>query len=286
MKKVVVIGALGMAGHIMVAHLGGSGEYEVLGIARSPGEFIDEILDVTDFPRLESYLEKIKPEYVINCVGALVSHATENISSAILLNSYLPHFLSQTGNKLHYKLIHISTDCVFSGKDGQYTETSFRDGDNNYARTKVLGEVINDKDLTIRTSIIGPELKLNGTGLFDFFLKQEGKVLGYTKSLWSGVTTLELAKAVEWAIESDISGLYHVTNGKPINKYDLLMLFKKYTKRNIQIEAVSGRATDKSLLDTRKKRGDKIPDYDVMVHDMVSFMKGNSELYAHYKLGD
>jgi len=232
MKKVVVIGALGMAGHIMVAHLGGSGEYEVLGIARSPGEFIDEILDVTDFPRLESYLEKIKPEYVINCVGALVSHATENISSAILLNSYLPHFLSQTGNKLHYKLIHISTDCVFSGKDGQYTETSFRDGDNNYART------------------------------------------------------MELAKAVEWAIESDISGLYHVTNGKPINKYDLLMLFKKYTKRNIQIEAVSGRATDKSLLDTRKKRGDKIPDYDVMVHDMVSFMKGNSELYAHYKLGD
>jgi len=99
------------------------------------------------------------------------------------------------------------------------------------------------------------------------------RILIQSKALWSGVTTLELAKAVEWAIESDISGLYHVTNGKPINKYDLLMLFKKYTKRNIQIEAVSGRATDKSLLDTRKKRGDKIPDYDVMVHDMVSFIE-------------
>ena len=93
---------------------------------------------------------------------------------------------------------------------------------------------------------------------------------------------MELAKAVEWAIEHDITGLYHVTNGKPISKYDLLVLFKKHTKKDIQIEAVPGRVTDKTLLDTRKERSHEIPDYDEMVRDMVAFIKAHADLYSQY----
>jgi len=282
MKRIVVLGALGMAGHIMVLHLRGAKKYEVLGVARSPGRFVDKPLDVTNFSALEHYLEYVRPDYVINCVGALVSHASKRIASAILLNSYLPHFLADKGKDLGYKLVHISTDCVFSGKEGAYTETSFRDGDNNYARSKALGEVINNRDITIRTSIVGPELKVNGTGLFDFFLKQEGKVQGYTKSLWSGITTLELAKAVCSIIADDVCGIYHLTNGKPINKYELLELFNKYTGKGVVVEAIEGYAVDKSLIDTRKELNVTVPDYDIMVSDMVTLMRKYPELYSHY----
>ncbi|MDQ6968717.1 MAG: SDR family oxidoreductase [Mariprofundaceae bacterium] len=283
-KKIVVLGSRGMAGHVMTMTLRGEGSLEVFGVARQSGKFVNQELDITDFKGLEKYLSDIKPHYVVNCVGALITQSHENILSAILINSYLPHFLSDLGNVLHYKFIHISTDCVFSGAKGKYIEASFRDGDNNYARTKALGEVINEKDLTIRTSIIGPEIKSNGTGLLNFFLKQTLGIQGYTKAFWSGVTTLELAKVVVQVIHSDISGLYHVTNNKPINKYDLLMLFKKYTNKDIQIEAVEGRFTNKTLIDTRQELDESIPDYDVMVRDMVAFMKDHSDLYSQYSL--
>lgn len=284
-RKVVVLGSLGMAGHIIAEYLSDTGEYEIFGIARQSGNYVDKVMDITDFKSLEEYLNDTKPDYVLNCIGALVFQSKDNLPSAILLNSYLPNFLSQVGSELNFKLIHISTDCVFSGKDGQYTENSYRDGDDNYARTKALGEVINDKDLTIRTSIIGPELKTNGTGLLDWFLKQQDSFNGYTQAYWSGVTTLELAKAVVWAIENDITGLYHVTNNKSINKNDLLNLFKKYTKKNIEIIAVDGKKVDKSFIDTRKEINYVIPDYETMVKDMINLMRDN-ELYSQYNIGN
>ncbi len=282
MKKTIVLGSLGMAGHIMVDVLRSSKKYQVLGVARRSDIFVDKILDVTDFPALESYLKEENPDFVINCVGALISHAEDNITSAILLNSYLPHFLVKVGESVGYKTIHISTDCVFSGKDGSYTENSFRDGDSNYARTKALGEINNDKDLTIRTSIIGPELKENGTGLFDFFLKQKDKVKGYKKILWSGVTALELAKAVKETLDSDVQGVCHLTNNTPISKHELLKLFKIHTGKEIEIEAVDGYESDKTLIDTRHGLTYKIQSYDLMIQEMVQNMKDNTERYPHY----
>ncbi|PCI41345.1 MAG: NAD(P)-dependent oxidoreductase [Proteobacteria bacterium] len=220
----------------------------------------------------------------MNCVGALVEHAKQQTASAILLNSYLPHFLSQIGKDLGFKLIHISTDCVFSGKDGGYTETSFRDGDDAYARSKALGEVINDKDLTIRTSIIGPELKQHGASLFDFFLKQKGNVKGYSKALWSGVTTLALAQALPEFMDKNICGLYHLTNGEPISKYNLLKLLHEHVNKSVSILESDIYVVDKSLKDTRALIR-PIPNYNVMITDMVSFMRKNVNLYAHYQLG-
>jgi len=282
MKKVVVLGSLGMAGHMVMLHLKEIGEYRLCGVARQAGVFVDHVLDVSNFSALEEYLKNEKPDVVINCIGALVSHAEKHIASAILLNSYFPHFLSDLGVVCNYKTIHISTDCVFSGKDGQYTEASFRDGDTNYARTKALGELNNERDLTLRTSIIGPELKADGTGLFDFFLKAKGNIQGYNKTLWSGVTTLELAKSINVMLDSQVNGIYHLTNNQPISKYKLLKLFLKYTGNPVEVEEIEGYVSDKTLMNTRQEVEYIVPSYELMTSDMVSYMKAHAELYPHY----
>ena len=281
MKKIVVLGALGMAGHVMVHTLRKYSDLEVFGVARQEGFFVDKVLDVSDFSALKSYILELKPDYIVNCVGVLVAQAQKNITMAVLLNSYLPHFLAELGDKEGLKLIHISTDCVFSGKTGAYLEDSFRDGNDNYARSKALGEVINDKHLTIRTSIVGPELKTNGTSLFDFFLKQQGVIQGYTKAIWSGVSTLTLAQAVVQSIRDDVTGLYHLTNGESISKYELLLLFKKYTGHKVDVQAVEGKHVNKSLVDMRRVLSDLVPTYDKMVENMVEFMRENKEFYSH-----
>lgn len=284
MNKVVVLGALGMAGHIMAEYLDKTGDYEVFGIARQPGRYIDAVLDVTDFGTLHEYLENIGPAYVINCVGALVAHARDRAADAILLNSYLPHFLADLGKRLDFKLIHISTDCVFSGKEGGYREDSFRDGDDNYARSKALGEVINDRDLTIRTSIIGPELKNDGTGLLDWFLKQQSSANGYTKAFWSGVTTLELAKATHEMIRQNITGLYQLCPKDKISKYDLLKLFARIWNKQIEIIPYEGHAVDKSLVCTRTEFSYPALTYETMLLETKEWMNAHPDYYSQYKI--
>ena len=283
-SKVVVLGSQGMAGHVMYINLKQTGNYDVLGVARSDGRFVDKRMNVADFSALEAYLKQVKPDYVVNCIGVLVSQSASDIATAVLMNSYLPHFLSKLGDTCGFRLLHISTDCVFSGKTGGYTEASFRDGDDIYARSKALGEVINERDLTIRTSIIGPELKSDGTGLFDFFLKQNGMIQGYTQAMWSGITTMVLSRAVEQAIKHDVTGLIHLTNGEAISKYDLLRLFRQFTHHPVEIEAVAGKCVDKSLVDTRQTMPDMVCSYERMVREMVSFMRSHAALYEHYAL--
>ncbi len=285
MKKIIILGALGMAGHIMAEYLNSTNKYYIYGIARSKdSKYITKILDVKDFSLLEEYIKEIKPDFIINCIGILVSKSNNELTTAIQMNSYLPHFLSELGNKLNYKLIHISTDCVFSGKDGQYKEDSFRDGDDNYARTKALGEVINDKDLTIRTSIIGPELKINGTGLLDWFLKQNTDISGYSKAYWSGVTTLELAKQTDEFLEQDIKGLYHLCPENKISKYDLLKEFAKVWNKDIEIGENPNYKVDKSLVCTRNdfKYKDSRPTYKKMLLEAKEWMDNNPLNYQHY----
>jgi len=282
-KKVLVLGSLGMAGHVMYTTLKASGGYEVLGVARQQGQFVDEVLDVTDFERLGSYIKKVKPDYIINCVGVLVSQAQQHITTAILLNSYLPHFLAELGNQEGYKLIHISTDCVFSGKIGGYHEDSFRDGDDNYARSKALGEVTYGCHLTIRTSIIGPEVKKNGTGLMDWFLKQEDEIKGYTRAYWSGVTTLELAKATQAAIKQNISGLYHLCPKEKISKFDLLQKIAAVWGSCISIVPDELYKVDKSLICTRKDLRYDVASYDAMLLETKAWMDSNPSFYIHYQ---
>jgi dTDP-4-dehydrorhamnose reductase len=284
-KRILILGASGLIGHQVFLYLKKHENFQVFSFSHIRKIAEDTILfDARNEKLLEKSICMIKPDIIVNCMGILISEAKKSPEHAIFLNAYIPQKLKIIANQLGAKLIHISTDCVFSGKKGSYVESDFKDADDTYGRTKALGEVTELPHVTLRTSVVGPEIK-DGEELFHWFMRQEGSIKGFKKSFWSGVTTLELAKAVEWTIENNIQGLYHITNGIPISKYELLILFKKHTGKNIDIEAVEGRVTDKTFIDTRKIRNYLIPSYDLMVHEMVSFMRCHSDLYINYRLG-
>ena len=207
-KKVLIFGSAGMLGHIVYQYLKNTNKYFIFDTS-FPERLTEAslLLDVTNKDNLFIALKTINPDIIINCIGVLIKSSNENPSNAIYLNSYFPNQLARYTRENSCKLIHISTDCVFSGLKGNYLEQDFRDSDSIYGRSKSLGEIINAHDLTIRTSIIGPELIRNGEGLFNWFMSQKGDISGYSNVFWSGVTTLELAKCIEKSIDLDITGL-------------------------------------------------------------------------------
>ena len=285
--KVLVLGSAGLIGHQVYNYLKDSDNYELHNISYQNKIQDDTVL--LDARNEQVFIDKItsiSPKYIVNCIGILIDGSNADPENSIFLNSYMPHRLTRLADKINAKLIHISTDCVFSGdKKEPYIETDEKDGRGIYAKTKGLGEVVSDKHLTLRTSVVGPELKNDGEELFHWFMGQSGKIPGYTKAIWSGVTTTELAKAVKWSIDHHITGLYHVTNNSSISKYDLLQLFQKYTKKDINIKPFSGKDANKSFIDTRLLMDYKIPSYDQMIFDMVSLIADNRPLYSQYKVG-
>jgi dTDP-4-dehydrorhamnose reductase len=282
-KKILVLGAKGMAGHVIKTYLESLNIYNVWGIARVTELSNIISLDVSDTNKLSEILNVEKFDIVINCVGLLNKTAEANPELAIWYNSYFPHLLSSFGRKYGFKLIHISTDCVFSGREGGYVEDSFKNGIGFYAQSKALGEVINEKDLTFRTSIIGPELKKDGIGLFHWFMNQENVMSGYKRAFWTGVTTIELAKAINESIQQELTGLYHLVNNSKICKYDLLSEFNKvFKKEGLVIKAYSEYKVDKSLINTRNDFDYEIPSYNTMIKEMKQWMIKYKALYPHY----
>ena len=284
MKKVVVIGCKGMAGHVVKTCLESTGLYDVWGIARgivSGQKLIN--LDVSNTKELESILDNGSFDVVINCIGLLNKTAEDNPELAVWFNSYFPQLLATFGKKYNFKLIHISTDCVFSGKEGGYKEDSFKNGIGFYAQSKALGEVINAKDLTFRTSIIGPELNENGIGLFHWFMSQNDEVFGYSEAYWSGVTTIELAKGIHEAIKQDLTGLYHFVNSSKISKFDLVNEFNSnFRDGGINIISKSDYKVDKSLINTRDDFNYTFSSYQIMIKEMKNWILDNRNLYKHY----
>jgi len=268
-KRVLILGATGMLGHMVYKYFELVGVYKLFNsVYRTPLNDKSIVCNVKEQDALDFLFVKTRPDVVVNCIGALVLESKENPTNAIFLNSLLPHLLKDLCNHHQAKLIHISTDCVFSGKKGSYTEDDFRDADYVYGRSKALGEIFEAPHCTLRTSIIGPELK-NGSGLFHWFMKQKGEVKGYTKVYWSGVTTLELAKSINKVIEHDLKGLHHVTNGEKISKFDLLQLFNQHKTSAIPIVPFNGYQVDKSLEKSRKF------DFEVpSFAEMVKYIKG------------
>ena len=275
-----------MLGHQVVNYFLKFDDYNIVDIAfRSKLREKTVIADVTDKTTFEKIVTELNPDFIVNCIGILI-HGSHNVENAIYLNAYLPHHLKKISKNIDAKLIHISTDCVFSGDKGSYIESDTKDGKGIYSQTKSLGEIEDDANLTLRTSIIGPELKINGEGLFHWFMNQQGEISGFTKTIWSGVTTIELAKTIKWSIDNSITGLYHVTNNSSISKYELLKLFQKYTKKNIDIKLVDGKNVDKSFIDTRLLMNNKVLSYDQMIFDMVSLIAINRSLYSQYRVGN
>ena len=269
MKKILVIGIKGMAGHVVFRSLPKLGNYEVYGVARNVTA-TDSVFnfDVSNTEELKKIID-LGFDVIINCIGILNKDAEDNPHKAIWFNSYFPHLLESLTKGSKTKVISISTDCVFSGKKGGYTETDHRDGEGFYAMSKSLGEIVNDKDLTIRTSIIGPELNKEGIGLFHWFMQQKGEISGYSQAFWSGITTIELAKVINQAILQDIKGLLIVAGNPKIDKFSLLQLFNTFFRNDaLTITENVNYKVDKTMYSSRSDYNYKVPSYKDMVLEM------------------
>lgn len=281
--KVLILGGTGMAGHTISMYFKEAG-HDITAFSRNKVGYCNNINgDITDFGNLKKIIIEGQYDAIINAIGILNQDAEDHKSNAVLLNSYLPHFLSDTTNEMKTRVIHMSTDCVFSGKTGGYSETSFKDGETFYDRSKALGELENNKDLTFRNSIIGPDMSERGIGLFNWFMKQEGQINGFTKAIWTGVTTLTLAKAMEQALKENLTGLYNLVNNETISKYELLKLFNKYMRDGqIEIQPSDNLSLDKSLISNRTDFSFEVPSYETMVAEMNEWIDNHKDLYPHY----
>ena len=283
--RFLVLGCNGMAGHTISLYLKERG-HSVLGFDRRPSQLIDSVTgDARDAAFIRELVGTNKFDTVINCIGLLNQFAELDKAGAVYLNAFFPHYLAELTEGTDTQVIHMSTDCVFSGKRGQYTEDDFRDGATFYDRTKALGEIVNDKDLTMRQSIVGPDINQNGIGLLNWFMQQHGEVTGYTGAMWTGQTTLQLAKTMEAAAKERAHGLYNMVPDTHTSKCDLLGLFNKYIrKEKVTIIPVDKMAADKSLKRTKWDFDYKIPDYETMIAELADWMREHRGLYPHYEL--
>ncbi|MHB0995536.1 MAG: sugar nucleotide-binding protein [Elusimicrobiales bacterium] len=284
MRKITIIGSGGMAGHVVSLYLSGTGRYALQNISHSTKLSPDWLqADVEDTRSVAAALAAHSPEVVINCVGTLVRESQEKPGAAAFVNGYFPHFLEELGLRQGFRLLHLSTDCVFSGAKGSYAEGDARDGKDFYAQSKAMGEVINARDLTIRTSIVGPEIKKNGTGLFHWLMTSRGTVKGFGRAFWNGVTTLELARAIDAFIGAGTSGLCHLASPGRISKHDLITLMRDtWGRREPAITREAGAAVDKTLVCTRADLPYKPRDYSVQMAELREWVYAHKELYAPY----
>lgn len=283
--KFFILGCNGMAGHTISLYMQNQG-HEVIGFDRAPSSFVKSLVgDATDIKKLVSIIKRGNFDAVINCIGILNQFAEEQKPLAVFLNAYLPHMLAEATVEIRTKIIHMSTDCVFSGSTGNYTEKDLPDGSTFYDRTKALGELNDNKNLTLRNSIVGPDLNRKGIGLFNWFMQQKGPINGYTKAIWTGQTTLQLAKTMELAAKENVFGLINMVPEEPISKFDLLELFNKYFRnRSVEIIPNSEVSVNKSLKRTNFNFLYQIPDYEKMVFELHEWMVIHRNLYPHYQI--
>lgn len=295
MKRILILGGTGMLGHVMFRHLSNYPEYEVYCTTRSvsglsksfPTELVarfrPDTVDADNFDSVIRTLASIQPDIVINCIG-LIKHLPNACDplSAITINAQLPHRISLLSRIAGARMIHISTDCVFNGVKGNYTENDPSSAEDLYGQTKYLGEVSYPHCVTLRTSIIGHELK-GGYGLIDWFLAQEGTTRGFTKAIYSGFPTVELARIIINHIlpNEKLSGLYHVSSD-PISKYELLkMVAERYNKR-ITIEPYDDFVIDRSMDSSRFRSltGYVPPAWTELVDTMYRDYEANKTWYG------
>jgi len=197
----------------------------------------------------------------------------------VKVNSLLPHFLEAITAGTDTVIVHRSTDCIFSGEKGKYTLSDWPDSASFYARSKALGELDNDKDITIRTSLIGPEMDEMGKGLFNWFYNQTGEVNGFANAIWTGLTTIEFSREIEWLLKNKKNGIFQLVPDYAIGKYDLLLLFQKYYPGERIINRVENKRVDKSLVPACGEL--QVPDYESMIVEMRQWTDNHKELYRY-----
>jgi len=285
-KKILILGGTGMLGHVLFTQLSLHQDLDVYATARSStnlekwfsADLVKKIrtdVDADNFDKVVRAFVSIRPDIVINCIGLIkqLPIASDPLS-AISINSLLPHRISLVCREAGARLVHVSTDCVFSGSRGNYSEDDASDAIDLYGRTKFLGEVTYPHCVTLRSSIIGHELT-GQLGLIEWFLAQEGKTRGFNRAIYSGFPTVEMVRIISDYIlpNHDLSGLYQVS-AKPISKYDLLRLVAERYGKKIEIEPFEDFTIDRSLDSSTFQRvtGYKPPSWIELVDSM----------YQHY----
>ena len=266
-----------MLGFALFNYLNSKKHLKVFGTIRkkySKQKNIFTNIDVKNFKLLKKKISEISPNIIINCIG-IVKSEVKNISKdqVIKINSELPNYLNKVSKKLNFKFIHISTDCVFSGKNKINSEKSVTKPLDLYGKSKLAGEFKSDTNIVIRTSIIGHEIEYK-RGLLEWFLKQEGSIFGFSKAFFSGLTTLELSKIIFEKIifNKELSGMYHIS-GKKINKYNLLKKIKKIYNKKINIKKENKFSINRSLDSTRftLQTGYVKKNWDIMILENKRF---------------
>ncbi len=256
--KVLVLGATGMLGNAMLRLFAGSPGFEAVGTARSAGlvarlpEAVRPLVrlgvDVENMDQLAAVLAAERPDVIINAIGLIKQLAdAKDPLAALPVNAMLPHRLARLAALSGARLVHVSTDCVFSGRKGGYVESDFPDADDLYGRSKLLGEVDYPHAITLRTSIIGHELA-SANALIGWFLAQQGPVRGFRRAIFSGLPTVVLAEIVRDHVlpRPDMRGLWHVS-AEPIDKFTLLSLVRDAWGRSTVIEPFDDFVIDRSL---------------------------------------
>ena len=282
--QILVLGASGMLGNTVLRMLSQIDGYTVTGTSRSrqavgllPEKVRDLVIcgiDANNLDNLMRLFDEVRPDVVINCTGLVKQLAdVNNPLVALPINSLFPHRLAHICSLSDARLVHMSTDCVFRGNKGMYSEEDVPDANDLYAVSKRLGEVDYSNALTLRTSIIGHEL--NGSrSLVDWFLTQEVAIRGYRQAIFSGLPTIEIARVIsEFVIpRAQMQGIYHLSSD-PISKYDLLLLIAKIYKKKIKINEDNAVIIDRSLDSTRfrEETGYNPPSWESLITSMHEF---------------
>ena len=285
MAKIIIFGVSGMLGSTLLKYFSSKRNVEVIGTIRAKSslkylpdnthKMVMSEFDVNDFVKVEKLLREFKPTLVLNCVGIVKQLDESNELLKVLpINSIFPHKLAQSCTKSDCRLVHMSTDCIFTGDQGMYKENDVPDALDLYGISKRLGEVTYPNTLTLRTSIIGHELNSNRS-LVDWFLSQEGIVKGFQKAIFSGLPTIEIARIIDNYVipNPNLSGIYQVS-ADPINKFELLSLIADVYGKNINIEQDSTVIIDRSLDSTkfRELTGYQPPSWRELVIAMRDFI--------------
>ena len=286
--RILILGGDGMMGHQLFKHLGRLHDVRVTLRQNLPaysefGLFDEENsytkVDVRSIKRVKEVLFDLQPQVVVNGVGIVKQRSSAKDSIPCLeINALFPQRLALLCKEIGARMVHFSTDCVFSGKKGNYQESDLSDAEDLYGRTKYLGEVSDNHCLTIRTSMIGTELSRK-KGLLEWFLAQNEKVSGFKNAIFSGFTTLELSRIIEKIVfkYTEAAGLYHVSSD-PISKFDLLTLIKE--KMGLAIDIIPDETVrcDRSLDSTRFRREFNYtpPTWEEMVEESYKSLIGES----------
>ena len=284
--RILILGGDGMLGHQMLRSLKTRHDVRVT-LRQDRAAYAGQPLfsecepyfgvDVRDYTRMLEVIGNFRPDAIVNCVGVVKQRAEAKASIPSLeINAMLPHRLELLARAAGCRLVHLSTDCVFTGRKGAYTEEDMPDAEDLYGRSKLLGEVVGPGCITLRTSIIGLELKQK-TSLVEWFIAQRGKkVQGFRGAIYSGFTTMEMARIIEKVLveRPEAHGLYHVSS-EPISKFDLLLKINDHMKLNIDVEPQDDFQCDRSLDSSRFRRefGYQPPTWDKMVDELSEEFK-------------